>query len=152
MPHRIGSYKFVNLLWKKSSNYFMDLMKWHGIMTCIVAGHHRIFCLKFTLNIIYATIWQFIIIAKAYMFNFLQMLDLPVTFHLSIWFCIKNSPNFLIPMFLLNKKIIVEAITDIKKLYNVTSRNWQGDPCVPSEYSWDGLNCSGDNHPRIISL
>nr|XP_023881922.1 putative leucine-rich repeat receptor-like serine/threonine-protein kinase At2g19230 [Quercus suber] len=45
----------------------------------------------------------------------------------------------------------VEAITDIKKLYNVT-RNWQGDPCVPSEYSWDGLNCSGDNHPRIISL
>ncbi|KAM3699608.1 hypothetical protein ACJW31_05G038300 [Castanea mollissima] len=45
----------------------------------------------------------------------------------------------------------VEAITDIKKLYNVT-KNWQGDPCVPSEYSWDGLNCSGDNHPRIISL
>nr|POF10764.1 putative leucine-rich repeat receptor-like serine/threonine-protein kinase [Quercus suber] len=45
----------------------------------------------------------------------------------------------------------VEAITDIKKLYNVT-RNWQGDPCVPSGYSWDGLNCSGDNHPRIITL
>ncbi|KAM3747475.1 hypothetical protein ACB098_05G038100 [Castanea mollissima] len=45
----------------------------------------------------------------------------------------------------------VEAITDIKKLYNVT-KNWQGDPCVPIEYSWDGLNCSGDNHPRIISL
>ncbi|XP_075664903.1 putative leucine-rich repeat receptor-like serine/threonine-protein kinase At2g19230 [Castanea sativa] len=45
----------------------------------------------------------------------------------------------------------VEAITDIKKLYNVT-KNWQGDPCVPSEYSWDGLSCSGDNHPRIISL
>ncbi|XP_050289749.1 putative leucine-rich repeat receptor-like serine/threonine-protein kinase At2g19230 [Quercus robur] len=40
---------------------------------------------------------------------------------------------------------------DIKKLYNMT-RNWQGDPCVPSNYSWDGLNCSDDNHPRIISL
>ncbi|KAF5453081.1 hypothetical protein F2P56_028020 [Juglans regia] len=45
----------------------------------------------------------------------------------------------------------VEAIIEIKKLYRMT-RNWQGDPCAPSEYSWDGLNCSNDNPPRIISL
>ncbi|KAG2728906.1 hypothetical protein I3843_01G221100 [Carya illinoinensis] len=45
----------------------------------------------------------------------------------------------------------VQAIMEIKARYNVT-RNWQGDPCVPSEYSWDGLNCTNDNHPRIISL
>uniref|UniRef100_A0A7N2KXY8 non-specific serine/threonine protein kinase n=1 Tax=Quercus lobata TaxID=97700 RepID=A0A7N2KXY8_QUELO len=45
----------------------------------------------------------------------------------------------------------VEAIMDIKKMYNVT-RNWQGDPCVPSEYLWDGLNCNDNHHPRIISL
>ncbi|KAG7992329.1 hypothetical protein I3843_02G122500 [Carya illinoinensis] len=45
----------------------------------------------------------------------------------------------------------VEAIMEIKKLYRMT-RNWQGDPCAPSEYSWDGLNCSNDNPPRIISL
>lgn len=40
--HRIGSYKFFNLLQKKLSNYFTDLMKQHGIMTCLVAGHYRI--------------------------------------------------------------------------------------------------------------
>ncbi|KAF5466495.1 hypothetical protein F2P56_016415 [Juglans regia] len=45
----------------------------------------------------------------------------------------------------------VKAIMEIKTRYNVT-RNWQGDPCVPSEYSWDGLNCTNDNPPRIISL
>ncbi|KAL4625951.1 hypothetical protein ACB092_05G060900 [Castanea dentata] len=45
----------------------------------------------------------------------------------------------------------VEAIMGIKKLYNVT-RNWQGDPCLPSEYSWNGLKCSDNNHPMIISL
>ncbi|XP_059431578.1 putative leucine-rich repeat receptor-like serine/threonine-protein kinase At2g19230 [Corylus avellana] len=45
----------------------------------------------------------------------------------------------------------VEAIMEIKEFYSVT-RNWQGDPCVPSEFSWDGLNCSNDNPPRIISL
>ncbi|XP_059431579.1 putative leucine-rich repeat receptor-like serine/threonine-protein kinase At2g19230 [Corylus avellana] len=45
----------------------------------------------------------------------------------------------------------VEAIMEIKELYSVT-RNWQGDPCVPSNFSWDGLNCSNDNPPRIISL
>ncbi|KAF3944010.1 hypothetical protein CMV_029485 [Castanea mollissima] len=36
-------------------------------------------------------------------------------------------------------------------MYNVT-RNWQGDPCIPSEYLWDGLNCNDNHHPRIISL
>uniref|UniRef100_A0A2N9FWU6 non-specific serine/threonine protein kinase n=1 Tax=Fagus sylvatica TaxID=28930 RepID=A0A2N9FWU6_FAGSY len=45
----------------------------------------------------------------------------------------------------------VEAIMDIKELYRV-AKNWQGDPCVPSEFSWDGLNCSNNSPPRIISL
>nr|POF10769.1 putative leucine-rich repeat receptor-like serine/threonine-protein kinase [Quercus suber] len=45
----------------------------------------------------------------------------------------------------------VEAIMEIKERYRVT-KNWQGDPCVPSEFSWDGLNCSDKNPPRIISL
>ncbi|XP_035547834.1 putative leucine-rich repeat receptor-like serine/threonine-protein kinase At2g19230 isoform X2 [Juglans regia] len=40
---------------------------------------------------------------------------------------------------------------DIKKWYKVR-RNWRGDPCVPSNYSWRGLNCNNDNPPRIISL
>ncbi|XP_019193335.1 PREDICTED: putative leucine-rich repeat receptor-like protein kinase At2g19210 isoform X2 [Ipomoea nil] len=47
----------------------------------------------------------------------------------------------------------VTAIRYIKSIYGVT-KNWQGDPCYPQEYSWIGLNCSydGNNSPRIISL
>ncbi|XVF26888.1 hypothetical protein REPUB_Repub14bG0058600 [Reevesia pubescens] len=47
----------------------------------------------------------------------------------------------------------VEAITNIKSKYEL-KRNWQGDPCAPQDYLWDGLNCSysGSGPPRIISL
>ncbi|XP_010246125.1 PREDICTED: putative leucine-rich repeat receptor-like protein kinase At2g19210 isoform X2 [Nelumbo nucifera] len=45
------------------------------------------------------------------------------------------------------------VITDIKRTYKV-KKIWQGDPCAPVGYAWDGLNCSyvGVNPPRIISL
>ncbi|WJX86271.1 hypothetical protein P8452_68604 [Trifolium repens] len=47
----------------------------------------------------------------------------------------------------------VDAITNIKNAYGV-ARDWQGDPCVPVKYMWEGLNCSfdGNNIPRITSL
>ncbi|AET01560.2 LRR receptor-like kinase [Medicago truncatula] len=48
----------------------------------------------------------------------------------------------------------VDNITNIKNAYGVT-RNWQGDPCAPVNYMWEGLNCSTDddnNPPRITSL
>ncbi|KAJ7963126.1 protein kinase family protein [Quillaja saponaria] len=47
----------------------------------------------------------------------------------------------------------VDAITNIKATYKV-SRNWQGDPCAPVTYLWDGVNCSYDGYepPRITSL
>ncbi|XP_022724152.1 LOW QUALITY PROTEIN: putative leucine-rich repeat receptor-like protein kinase At2g19210 [Durio zibethinus] len=47
----------------------------------------------------------------------------------------------------------VDPIVDIKSIYGL-KRNWQGDPCAPKAYSWDGLNCSyeGSDPPRIISL
>ncbi|KAB1218478.1 hypothetical protein CJ030_MR3G026358 [Morella rubra] len=47
----------------------------------------------------------------------------------------------------------VDAITKIKSMYGI-KRNWQGDPCAPKEYFWEGLNCSYDdsNPPRITSL
>ncbi|AET01539.2 putative transferase, protein kinase RLK-Pelle-LRR-I-1 family [Medicago truncatula] len=48
----------------------------------------------------------------------------------------------------------VDTITNIKKAYGV-ARNWQGDPCGPVNYMWEGLNCSIDdanNPPRITSL
>lgn len=49
---------------------------------------------------------------------------------------------------------IVDAITSIKLVYGVTTRDWQGDPCVPEAFVWDGLNCSynGFDPARIISL
>ncbi|XP_029128757.1 probable LRR receptor-like serine/threonine-protein kinase At1g05700 isoform X2 [Cajanus cajan] len=47
----------------------------------------------------------------------------------------------------------VDAITSIKSVYEVT-RDWQGDPCLPNDYLWDGLNCSyrGNGSPRITTL
>ncbi|KAL6335739.1 hypothetical protein AAG906_039502 [Vitis piasezkii] len=45
----------------------------------------------------------------------------------------------------------VDAIKRIKTGYAV-SRNWQGDPCLPMNYQWDGLTCSHDDSPSILSL
>ncbi|KAG4961510.1 hypothetical protein JHK87_038143 [Glycine soja] len=47
----------------------------------------------------------------------------------------------------------VDAITAIKSVYGVT-RDWQGDPCAPIDYLWDGLNCTypGNDSPRITTL
>ncbi|XP_021820191.1 putative leucine-rich repeat receptor-like serine/threonine-protein kinase At2g19230 [Prunus avium] len=47
----------------------------------------------------------------------------------------------------------IEAIENIKLHYKI-SKNWQGDPCSPQAYKWEGLNCSylESRPPRIISL
>ncbi|XP_054780168.1 probable LRR receptor-like serine/threonine-protein kinase At1g05700 isoform X2 [Prosopis cineraria] len=47
----------------------------------------------------------------------------------------------------------VDAIMNIKSFYGI-KRNWQGDPCTPQAYLWDGLNCSydGSGTRRITSL
>ncbi|KAI3521451.1 hypothetical protein L1887_10917 [Cichorium endivia] len=49
----------------------------------------------------------------------------------------------------------VDAIWSIKSVYRVT-RNWQGDPCAPREFVWDGVRCiydeiDTDSH-RIVLL
>ncbi|XP_039158262.1 putative leucine-rich repeat receptor-like serine/threonine-protein kinase At2g19230 [Eucalyptus grandis] len=46
----------------------------------------------------------------------------------------------------------VKAINIIKAIYQIKRESWQGDPCVPTEYTWEGLNCSHGNPPRITSL
>ncbi|KAM1189790.1 hypothetical protein ACFX2J_025426 [Malus domestica] len=43
------------------------------------------------------------------------------------------------------------AITNIKSTYGV-DKDWQGDPCTPEGYMWEGLNCTFNGSPRIISL
>ncbi|KAH9713959.1 protein kinase domain-containing protein [Citrus sinensis] len=47
----------------------------------------------------------------------------------------------------------VDAIMKIKSKYEV-KRDWQGDPCAPKVYMWQGINCSYDANqsPRIISM
>ncbi|PKI70976.1 hypothetical protein CRG98_008557 [Punica granatum] len=46
----------------------------------------------------------------------------------------------------------ITAINDIKKAYSINGSSWQGDPCVPADFIWKGLECSHDNPPRIVSL
>ncbi|AEE27878.1 unnamed protein product [Arabidopsis thaliana] len=46
-----------------------------------------------------------------------------------------------------------DAVTSLKTSYKV-KKNWHGDPCLPNDYIWEGLNCSYDSltPPRITSL
>ncbi|XP_019196354.1 PREDICTED: putative leucine-rich repeat receptor-like protein kinase At2g19210 [Ipomoea nil] len=48
----------------------------------------------------------------------------------------------------------VAAMFGIKSDYGVTNKNWQGDPCSPLSYSWNGLKChhTASNPPRITSM
>ncbi|PWA87298.1 leucine-rich repeat transmembrane protein kinase protein [Artemisia annua] len=45
------------------------------------------------------------------------------------------------------------AIRSIKSIYSLT-KHWQGDPCTPQEFVWDGLGCSYNDtgSPRIVLL
>ncbi|CAA7017627.1 unnamed protein product [Microthlaspi erraticum] len=47
------------------------------------------------------------------------------------------------------------AVEDVRDTYELSRIDWQGDPCVPRMFKWEGLNCSYTNAtlpPRIISL
>ncbi|XP_010500779.2 PREDICTED: probable LRR receptor-like serine/threonine-protein kinase At1g51880 [Camelina sativa] len=49
----------------------------------------------------------------------------------------------------------VSAMVNIKTTYDLSKKvSWQGDPCIPQSYRWEGLNCSypDSEPPRIISL
>ncbi|ANM64055.1 Leucine-rich repeat protein kinase family protein [Arabidopsis thaliana] len=52
-------------------------------------------------------------------------------------------------------EIEVVAIKNIRTTYGLSRISWQGDPCVPKQFLWDGLNCNITDisaPPRIISL
>ncbi|GMI82110.1 IMPAIRED OOMYCETE SUSCEPTIBILITY 1 [Hibiscus trionum] len=63
---------------------------------------------------------------------------------------IYEAKNFLLSQ---TNETDVDAIANIKSMYGL-KRNWQGDPCAPQNFLWEGLNCSYDdnNPPSIISL
>ncbi|XP_019099845.1 PREDICTED: putative receptor-like protein kinase At3g46340 [Camelina sativa] len=49
----------------------------------------------------------------------------------------------------------VIAMKNIKATYGLSRISWQGDPCVPRQFLWDGLGCTDTNvstPPRITSL
>lgn len=50
--------------------------------------------------------------------------------------------------------ILAGSIMDIKSVYKVRKGNWQGDPCLPKAYAWNGVGCSYNvsDFPRITSL
>jgi hypothetical protein len=39
----------------------------------------------------------------------------------------------------------------VKDEYQIV-KNWNGDPCYPTNVSWYGVNCSKDESDRINSL
>ncbi|XP_044977393.1 senescence-induced receptor-like serine/threonine-protein kinase [Hordeum vulgare subsp. vulgare] len=46
-------------------------------------------------------------------------------------------------------------MNEVKKHYNLARINWNGDPCSPREYSWEGLTCDyskRNQNPRIVAV
>lgn len=54
----------------------------------------------------------------------------------------------------LHNNFSVDAIDRIKSRWGRENIDWEGDPCVPHEYMWNGLKCKykHNKHPRIVSL
>ncbi|KAK1360239.1 putative BRASSINOSTEROID INSENSITIVE 1-associated receptor kinase 1 [Heracleum sosnowskyi] len=52
------------------------------------------------------------------------------------------------------KETDVSAILNLKSKYGVTKDSWQGDPCEPEEFLWEGLKCSkhSTDSARITTL
>ncbi|CAH8282408.1 unnamed protein product [Eruca vesicaria subsp. sativa] len=49
----------------------------------------------------------------------------------------------------------VDAIKNIKVTYRLSKISWQGDPCLPKDWSWENLRCSYvdlSTPPQIVSL
>ncbi|XP_072967965.1 probable LRR receptor-like serine/threonine-protein kinase At1g05700 [Typha angustifolia] len=46
----------------------------------------------------------------------------------------------------------VEGMMELKVLYRI--KIWQGDPCAPEKFAWEGVNCtySASNPPRVTTL
>ncbi|XVF68670.1 hypothetical protein PTKIN_Ptkin11bG0020100 [Pterospermum kingtungense] len=45
----------------------------------------------------------------------------------------------------------VEGLVSLQKEFTVLG-DWGGDPCLPSPYSWDWINCTSASTPRVTAL
>ncbi|KAK3021593.1 hypothetical protein RJ639_046300 [Escallonia herrerae] len=46
----------------------------------------------------------------------------------------------------------VIALEKVKKSFQNPPLDWNGDPCLPRQYSWTGVTCSGGSRIRVIAL
>lgn len=46
----------------------------------------------------------------------------------------------------------VIALDSLKKSLTNMPLDWDGDPCLPHEYSWSGITCSNGSQIRVVSL
>jgi len=59
--------------------------------------------------------------------------------YMNYWFCFVLI-SYISCMFM--NLFLVIAIKNIQNTYGVSKTSWQGDPCVPKRFMWDGLNCN----------
>ncbi|KAF3454181.1 hypothetical protein FNV43_RR04628 [Rhamnella rubrinervis] len=45
----------------------------------------------------------------------------------------------------------VEGLATLQSKFSVL-KEWTGDPCLPSMFTWDWVNCSSDHVPRVTAL
>ncbi|KAK9940343.1 hypothetical protein M0R45_017009 [Rubus argutus] len=45
----------------------------------------------------------------------------------------------------------VEGLAALQQKFSLL-QEWTGDPCLPSPYTWDWVNCNTDNIPRVTAL
>ncbi|XP_031483919.1 probable LRR receptor-like serine/threonine-protein kinase PAM74 [Nymphaea colorata] len=63
------------------------------------------------------------------------------------FFALAHSTSVILPALCAGSSLV-----DIRDRYQIT-KAWTGDPCLPLNYTWEGLVCSNDTlSPRVISL
>ncbi|KAL3850725.1 hypothetical protein ACJIZ3_012607 [Penstemon smallii] len=45
----------------------------------------------------------------------------------------------------------VEGLASLQRAFDVL-QDWNGDPCLPANYTWDWIQCNTDNTPRVTAL
>ncbi|CAL8991729.1 unnamed protein product [Prunus brigantina] len=46
----------------------------------------------------------------------------------------------------------VIALENVKQRIQNPPSDWNGDPCLPRQYSWTGITCSSGPRPRVVTL
>ena len=48
--------------------------------------------------------------------------------------------------------VAVIALEQVKKTFRNPPLDWNGDPCLPREYTWTGVTCSEGSRIRVVAL